>query len=61
MFDLLNDIAKGLGVVAGTVAGVSFGVMAAIIGVPVDFVKSAVAAGCETQEEIREWIRENKS
>jgi len=59
MFGLLSDIVKGaasvVGVVVGSVLGVSVTVIAATLGITVIMVSEAMDAGCTTYEEIRDF------
>jgi len=60
MFDLLDDMARGLGRIAGiaigSVVGISSVVIANTLGITVAMVEEAKEAGCETYEEIREFF-----
>jgi hypothetical protein len=60
MFGLLNDMAETLGEAIGSVAAVPAALIAETLGVSATLVKSAKKAGCETTEEIRDWINENR-
>ena len=59
MFDLLGDMAKGIGKVIGTATGLVVGlplsVVAETLGFTTKMVKEAMDAGCETYEEIRDF------
>ena len=59
MLDFLGDMAKGLGNIIGTavgsVVGLSSVVISTTLGITVEMVDEAIAAGCETYEEIREF------
>jgi hypothetical protein len=61
MDSFLKDCAKGIGsVIGGTVgmvAGLSYSALAAILGVSVEVINSAVKAGCKTKEEIEHFIK----
>ena len=59
MFDLFGDIIKTAGRVVGSVVGIPLGVLAGTFDVSADIVKAALAASCETKEEIRAWINDN--
>jgi len=60
MFDILGDIAKGVGQIVGTASGVILGVplltISKTLGITVDMVKEAKDAGCETYEEIKDFF-----
>jgi len=60
MFDFLDDMAKGvgrvIGVAVGSVVGLSSIIIATTLGITVDMVDEARAAGCETYEEIRDFF-----
>ncbi len=60
MFDLLGDLAKGVGNIIGTgigaLAGVTADVIATTLGITADMVDEAKEAGCETYEEIRDFF-----
>ena len=56
MFGLLDDIASGIGSVIGTVAGIAIAPLALTLGVSVDVIKYAIKSGCETEEEIRDFV-----
>lgn len=63
MFDLLGDLANGLGKIVGTVTGsvigwLSASVVAGALGITVDMVKEATDAGCTTYEEIRDFFKD---
>jgi hypothetical protein len=62
MFDLLGDLANGLGKIVGTVTGSVIGLSASVVagtlGITVDMVKEATDAGCTTYEEIREFFKD---
>jgi hypothetical protein len=60
VFGILKDMANIAGEVVGTVAGVPLALIAETLEVPLEFVKSAKDAGCETVDEIREWINDNR-
>jgi hypothetical protein len=59
MFDLLGEMAKGIGKVVGTVTGLVVGVPLAVIaetlGLTTKMVKEAMDAGWETYEEIKNF------
>ena len=60
MFDLLGDLAKGvgnvIGVAVGSVIGISSVVIGTTLGITADMVDEAKEAGCETYEEIRDFF-----
>lgn len=56
MFGLLDDIADGIGTVVGTVVGVPVATAAIALGFSSEVVKAAITAGCETVEEIKNFI-----
>jgi len=56
VFDL---IAKSVGDVVGTVLGVSAAVIAEALDLPIQAVKAAKEAGCETYDEVRDWCKDN--
>lgn len=60
MFDFLGDLARGagklVGVTVGSVLGLSSVVIATTLGITIEMVDEARAAGCETYEEIREFF-----
>jgi hypothetical protein len=60
VFGILKDMANLAGDVVGTVIGVPLAVLAETLDVPKEFIKSALEAGCETTEEIRDWLDENR-
>lgn len=60
MFGILKDIASMAGDIVGTVVGVPLAIVAETLEVPVEFVKSAKDSGCETYEDIRDWIDDNR-
>ena len=59
MFDLLGDMAKGIGktigVASGLIVGVPLIVIAETLGITVKMVQEAIDSGCETYEEIKEF------
>ena len=59
MFDLLGDLAKGVGKIVGTATGLVVGlpltVIAETLGMTTKMVKEAMDAGCETYEEIKRF------
>lgn len=61
MFDLLGDMARGLGKVVGTATGVVIGLPLSVIsetlGLTTEMVEEAMDAGCETYEEINDFWR----
>lgn len=59
MFGFLKDVAEIAGEAVGTVAGVAVAPIAVALGVSKAAVRAAVKAGCETKEEIQEWIEAN--
>lgn len=60
MFDLLGDMAKGVGRIIGTATGLIVGVplivIAETLNITADMVKEAKDAGCETYDEIKEFF-----
>lgn len=59
MFGLFKEAAEFVGDAVGTVAGITVAPIAIALGVSETLVRSAIKAGCRTQKEIREWIKEN--
>ncbi len=59
MFDLLGDMAKGIGKIVGTATGLVVGIPLKVIsealGFTTEMVKEAIDAGCETYEEIKDF------
>jgi len=64
MFDFLDDMAKGVGNIIGTavgsVVGLSSVVIGTTLGITVDMVEEARAAGCVSYEEIKEFFNWHK-
>jgi capsular polysaccharide biosynthesis protein len=60
MFDLLGDLADGLGKIVGTVTGsvigLSVGVVATALGITTSMVQEALDAGCTSYEDIRNYF-----
>lgn len=60
MFDLLGDLARGIGNIVGTgvgaIAGVSSVVIATTLGITAEMVDEAREAGCETYEDVRDFF-----
>lgn len=62
-FEMLNDVAKGVGtvigttvgVVAGPIIGISSAVIATTLGISITMVDEALKAGCKTYEEIKDF------
>ena len=63
MFDLLGDLAKGVGKIVGAATGIVVGLpltlIAETLGITVKMVKEAMDAGCETYEEIKNFHKTN--
>lgn len=57
MFGILNDIAEGIGKVAGTVVGIPLAAAAIALGMSATAVNVAIEAGCETVEEIKDFVK----
>ena len=59
MFDLFEDIAKGVGsvvgVITGSVIGIATPVIATALGITIAMVEEALRAGCNTYEDIRDF------
>jgi hypothetical protein len=53
---LLDDMAEGFGEIVGTGAGLAVAPIAIMLGVSQTAVRSAIAAGCTTVEEIKEFL-----
>lgn len=60
VFGILKDMANMAGEVVGTVAGIPIALISETLEVPLEFVKSAKEAGCDTVEEIKDWIDDNR-
>ncbi len=60
VFGILKDIASAAGEIVGTVVGIPIALISETLEVPLEFVKSAKDAGCETVEEIKDWIDDNR-
>lgn len=56
---IFDDIGGAIRVTAGTALSVAVAPIAFALGVSEAAVRAAIKAGCETVEEIREWINEN--
>jgi hypothetical protein len=56
---LFNDVFGGLARLTGSIIGLPLGTLAAAFGVSERLVKRAIDAGCETADEVKEWIEEN--
>ena len=60
MFDFIDDMAKGLGSIIGTavgsIAGISSVIIGTTLGITVDMVDEAIANGCTTYDEIRNYF-----
>ena len=59
MFGILKDIAKTVGEITGTIVGVPLAIVAETLSIPLEAVKAAKNAGCETYEEIRDYYKDN--
>lgn len=58
---MFKDIAQGLGEITGSIVGLSAGVIANTLQIPVWFVEKCLKSGCESYDEIREeWERFNE-
>ena len=54
--DLIKDVAEITGTVIGTVGGIAIAPIAITLDVSEGMVREAVNAGCETIEEIRDFL-----
>lgn len=59
MFGILEDVAKGVGSVIGTVTGsvlgLSVSVISGALGITQSMAKEALDSGCKTYEEIKDF------
>ena len=60
VFGILKDIANMAGEITGTIIGVPAAIIAETLEIPLEYVKAAKDAGCDTYEEIREWVDDNR-
>ena len=58
VFGILRDIAGIAGEIVGTVVGVPAAIIAETLSIPVEMVKKAKEAGCETYQEIRDFCND---
>ena len=56
MFDLLGDMARGVGRLVGSVVALPVAVVAESLNLTTEMVEEAINAGCETYEEIRDYF-----
>lgn len=56
---MLKDLFGAIGKTVGVVTGVAVAPIAYALGVSKHLVEQAIEAGCETEEEVREWLEEN--
>ena len=56
---MLKELFGVVGDVVGTVAGIAIAPIAIALGVSRTVVERAIRAGCKTEREIREWVKEN--
>ena len=54
---MLGEIGKFWGGVIGAIGGASAAMVAEVLDIPIEAVKEAMRAGCETYEEVREFCR----
>jgi len=57
VFGILRDIAGGIGEIVGSVIAIPAAVIAETLSIPVEMVKKAKEAGCETYQEIRDFCK----
>lgn len=58
MFGILEDIADSIGKVVGTVCGIPIAALSVTLGVSQQAITTAVDAGCETVEEIKDFLED---
>lgn len=56
---MFGDLFKAVGGVVGSIAGIPLAALSVTLGCSEELVRAAVRAGCETKEEIEEWIEDN--
>lgn len=56
---MLGDLIRGAAEMAGSIVGLAIAPLAVALDMSEDAVKAAVRAGCETKDEVKDWIREN--
>lgn len=56
VFGILGDIAEATGKVVGTVTAVPLAAAAIALGLSAEAVNAAIDAGCETIEEIKDFV-----
>ncbi len=55
LFEILNEAAKVVGAVTGTILGVSAAIIAEALGITESMVREAKRQGCETYQDIRDF------
>lgn len=56
---MLKDIFGTIGKTVGVVTGIAVAPIAYTLDVSKHLVEQAIEAGCETEEEVKEWLEEN--
>ena len=56
MFGLLDDLASLTGKIVGTTLGIAVAPLAIALGVTESAIREAMSAGCETVEDIKEFL-----
>ena len=58
VFGIIRDIAGGVGEIVGSVVAIPTAIVAETLSIPVEMVKKAKEAGCETYQEIRDFCND---
>lgn len=56
---MFKELGNFIGTLTGAVLGVPLAIIAETLQIPIEAVKAAKEAGCETYEEIREFFNSN--